>query len=150
MIATGNLFADDTDYIMQKCFKLAGKTRGYFYITGGKTMSSEIKTIGVLTSGGDAPGMNAAIRAVVRKALTNNVKVKGIKRGYMGLLNEEIVDMQAYSVADIIQKGVRCARTAWKRSILPVTLPTERNSRNGRRRWRWQLAIRSITGAIWS
>ena len=68
-------------------------------------MSKEIKTIGVLTSGGDAPGMNAALRAVVRKALTNNVKVKGIKRGYMGLLNEEIVDMEAFSVADIIQKG---------------------------------------------
>ena len=75
-------------------------------------MSSEIKTIGVLTSGGDAPGMNAAIRAVVRKALTNNVKVKGIKRGYMGLLNEEIVDMQAYSVADIIQKGGTILGTA--------------------------------------
>ena len=48
-------------------------------------MSSEIKTIGVLTSGGDAPGMNAAIRAVARKAMTNGVAVKGIKRGYMGL-----------------------------------------------------------------
>lgn len=75
-------------------------------------MSSEIKTIGVLTSGGDAPGMNAAIRAVVRKALTNNVKVKGIKRGYMGLINEEIVDMEAFSVADIIQKGGTILGTA--------------------------------------
>ncbi|MCI8315401.1 MAG: 6-phosphofructokinase [Lachnospiraceae bacterium] len=75
-------------------------------------MSSEIKTIGVLTSGGDAPGMNAAIRAVVRKGLTNSVKVKGIKRGYMGLLNEEIIDMEAYSVADIIQKGGTILGTA--------------------------------------
>ncbi len=75
-------------------------------------MSSEIKTIGVLTSGGDAPGMNAAIRAVVRKGLTNGVKVKGIKRGYMGLLNEEIVDMEAHSVADIIQKGGTILGTA--------------------------------------
>ena len=75
-------------------------------------MSKEIKTIGVLTSGGDAPGMNAALRAVVRKALTNNVKVKGIKRGYMGLLNEEIVDMEAFSVADIIQKGGTILGTA--------------------------------------
>ena len=50
-------------------------------------MAKDIKTIGVLTSGGDAPGMNAAIRAVVRKALSNGVKVKGIKKGYQGLLN---------------------------------------------------------------
>ena len=57
-------------------------------------MSSEIKTIGVLTSGGDAPGMNAAIRAVVRKGIANGVKVKGIKKGYQGLLNEEIIDME--------------------------------------------------------
>lgn len=75
-------------------------------------MSNKIKTIGVLTSGGDAPGMNAAIRAVVRKALTNGVKVKGIKRGYMGLLNEEISDMEAYSVSDIIQKGGTILGTA--------------------------------------
>lgn len=58
-------------------------------------MASEIKTIGVLTSGGDAPGMNAAIRAVVRTAIARGLKVKGIKRGYMGLLNEEIIDMEA-------------------------------------------------------
>ena len=47
-------------------------------------MAKAIKTIGILTSGGDAPGMNAAIRAVVRKAISNGVKVKGIKRGYQG------------------------------------------------------------------
>jgi len=75
-------------------------------------MSKEIKTIGVLTSGGDAPGMNAAIRAVVRKALTNGVKVKGIKKGYQGLLNEEIIDMQASSVSDIIQRGGTVLGTA--------------------------------------
>ena len=56
-------------------------------------MAKEINTIGVLTSGGDAPGMNAAIRAVVRQALSKGKKVKGIKRGYAGLLQEEIVDM---------------------------------------------------------
>ena len=56
-------------------------------------MAKEIKTIGVLTSGGDAPGMNAAIRAVVREAIVKGLKVKGIKRGYAGLLQEEIVDM---------------------------------------------------------
>ena len=59
-----------------------------------------MKTIGVLTSGGDAPGMNAAIRAVVRQALSKGKKVKGIKRGYAGLLNEEIIDMDAKSVFD--------------------------------------------------
>lgn len=75
-------------------------------------MSKDIKTIGVLTSGGDAPGMNAAIRAVVRKAIANGVKVKGIKRGYMGLLNEEIMDMERQSVSDIIQKGGTILGTA--------------------------------------
>ena len=59
----------------------------------------QIKTIGVLTSGGDAPGMNAAIRAVVREAIVKGLKVKGIKRGYAGLLQEEIVDMDSVSVA---------------------------------------------------
>ncbi len=75
-------------------------------------MAKSIKTIGVLTSGGDAPGMNAAIRAVVRKALTNGVKVKGIKKGYQGLLNEEIVDMDARSVSDSIQHGGTILGTA--------------------------------------
>ena len=72
----------------------------------------EIKTIGVLTSGGDAPGMNAAIRAVVRKALDNGLSVKGIERGYMGLLNEEIIDMDRRSVSDIIQRGGTILGTA--------------------------------------
>ena len=53
----------------------------------------KIKTIGVLTSGGDAPGMNAAIRAVVRKACAAGKNVKGIRRGYQGLLEEDIIDM---------------------------------------------------------
>ena len=75
-------------------------------------MSKEIKTIGVLTSGGDAPGMNAAIRAVVRKAIGNGVSVKGIKKGYQGLLNEEIIDMEASSVSDIIQRGGTILGTA--------------------------------------
>ena len=75
-------------------------------------MAKDIKTIGVLTSGGDAPGMNAAIRAVVRKALSNGVKVKGIKKGYQGLLNEEIIDMEARSVSDTIQQGGTILGTA--------------------------------------
>ena len=75
-------------------------------------MSKEIKTIGVLTSGGDAPGMNAAIRAVVRTALAKGVKVKGIKRGYHGLLNEEIIEMQRHDVSEIIQRGGTILGTA--------------------------------------
>ncbi len=75
-------------------------------------MTNEVNTIGVLTSGGDAPGMNAAIRAVVRKALANGKKVKGIQKGYQGLLNEEIVDMARHDVSDIIQKGGTILRTA--------------------------------------
>ena len=64
-----------------------------------------IRTIGVLTSGGDAPGMNAAIRAVVRTALGKGLKVRGIRRGYSGLLNEEIIDLSARDVSDTIQRG---------------------------------------------
>ena len=79
---------------------------------GGLDMAKEVNTIGVLTSGGDAPGMNAAIRAVVRKALANGKKVKGIQKGYQGLLNEEIVDMARHDVSDIIQKGGTILRTA--------------------------------------
>ena len=75
-------------------------------------MANEIKTIGVLTSGGDAPGMNAAIRAVVRRALANGKQVKGIQRGYAGLLQEEIVDMNKRSVSDIIQRGGTILQTA--------------------------------------
>lgn len=75
-------------------------------------MSKEINTIGVLTSGGDAPGMNAAIRAVVRTALANGKQVKGIRRGYSGLLEEDIIDMNAKSVADTIQRGGTILYTA--------------------------------------
>ena len=75
-------------------------------------MAKEVKTIGVLTSGGDAPGMNAAIRAVVRKALSQGLKVKGINQGYKGLLNEEIIDMDARSVSDTLAKGGTILYTA--------------------------------------
>ena len=75
-------------------------------------MAKEINTIGVLTSGGDAPGMNAAIRAVVREAIAKGKKVKGIKRGYAGLLQEEIVDMEAKDVSDIIERGGTILQTA--------------------------------------
>lgn len=75
-------------------------------------MADQVKTIGVLTSGGDAPGMNAAIRAVVRTAIAKGLKVKGIERGYAGLLNNEIIDMEAHSVSDIIQRGGTILGTA--------------------------------------
>lgn len=71
-----------------------------------------IKTIGVLTSGGDAPGMNAAVRAVVRAALSKGMKVYGIRRGYNGLINGDIVEMNALSVSGIISKGGTCLYTA--------------------------------------
>lgn len=75
-------------------------------------MSDSIKTIGVLTSGGDAPGMNAAIRAVVRTAISNGLKVKGIRRGYAGLLEEDIIDLNNLDVSDIIQTGGTILYTA--------------------------------------
>ena len=75
-------------------------------------MAKQIKTIGILTSGGDAPGMNAAIRAVVRTAINKGLKVKGIQKGYNGLINEEIIDMDKRSVADIIQRGGTILYTA--------------------------------------
>ena len=75
-------------------------------------MAKEIKTIGVLTSGGDAPGMNPAIRAVVRTAINKGLKVKGIQKGYNGLINDEIIDMDKKSVSDIIQRGGTVLYTA--------------------------------------
>lgn len=77
-----------------------------------KDMADKVSTIGVLTSGGDAPGMNAAIRAVVRKALSQGIQVKGIYQGYRGLLNEEIVDLDARAVSDTISKGGTILYTA--------------------------------------
>ncbi len=75
-------------------------------------MSKQIETIGVLTSGGDAPGMNAAMRAVVREALFKGKKVKGISRGFAGLLNEDIFDMTASDVSETISRGGTKLQTA--------------------------------------
>jgi 6-phosphofructokinase 1 len=77
-----------------------------------RELDRDIKTIGVLTSGGDSPGMNAAIRAVVRKAIGNGVRVKGIKKGYVGLLTDEIIDLEKWNVSDIIQRGGTILGTA--------------------------------------
>ena len=71
-----------------------------------------MKTIGVLTSGGDAPGMNAAVRAVVRTAIALGMNVKGVRRGYNGLIDGDIFDMDVRSVSDIIQKGGTILYTA--------------------------------------
>ena len=75
-----------------------------------------LKSIAVMTSGGDSPGMNAAARAVVRTALFEGVKVWGINNGYHGLLDEDMFEMQSKDVSDIIQRGgtflgtARCKR----------------------------------------
>lgn len=70
------------------------------------------KKIGVLTSGGDAPGMNAAVRAVARAALQKGMEVVGVRRGYNGLLNGDVIDMNARTVSGIIQRGGTCLYTA--------------------------------------
>ena len=75
-------------------------------------MAVNIKKIGVLTSGGDSPGMNAAIRAVVRTAVYHNLEVVGIQHGYYGLLNGETFKMEARSVGETLQKGGTILQTA--------------------------------------
>ncbi|MCC6252389.1 MAG: 6-phosphofructokinase [Bacteroidia bacterium] len=71
-----------------------------------------MKKIAVLTSGGDAPGMNACIRAVVRTALYNQIKVTGIKRGYDGLIDADFIELEAQSVSNIMQRGGTWLKTA--------------------------------------
>ena len=71
-----------------------------------------INCIGILTSGGDAPGMNAAIRAVTRAAIYGGLKVKGIYRGYKGLITGEIVEFKTQNVSNIIQAGGTILKTA--------------------------------------
>ena len=75
-------------------------------------MADNVKKIGVLTSGGDAPGMNAAIRAVVRCGIYNGIEVYGVNRGYNGLVNGDIVKMEARSVGEVLQKGGTILQTA--------------------------------------
>jgi 6-phosphofructokinase 1 len=72
----------------------------------------KIKKIGVLTSGGDAPGMNAAIRSVTRSAVFNGLEVMGIKQGYSGMINSDFIPLEASSVSDIIQRGGTILKTA--------------------------------------
>ncbi len=81
---------------------------------------AKISTIGILTSGGDAPGMNAAIRAVTRAAIFNGWKVKGIYRGYEGLINNEIKDFTSESVSNTIQRGGTVLKTARSDDFMTV------------------------------
>jgi 6-phosphofructokinase 1 len=83
-------------------------------------MKYEIKCIGLLTSGGDAPGMNAAIRSVTRAAIFNGIRVKAIYRGYKGLITGEIIEFQTQNVSNIIQQGGTILKTARCMEFLTV------------------------------
>ena len=75
-------------------------------------MEYKINCIGVFTSGGDAPGMNAALRAVTRAAISNGIKVKAIYRGYKGLIDDEIKEFTTQDVSGIVQRGGTIIKTA--------------------------------------
>src|SRR5215213_847358 len=75
-------------------------------------MEKKVNRIGVLTSGGDAPGMNAAIRAVVRTGIYYGLEVYGVMRGYQGLVEDDMIKMESRSVANIIQRGGTILKTA--------------------------------------
>ncbi|WP_294067243.1 6-phosphofructokinase [Proteiniphilum sp. UBA1028] len=83
-------------------------------------MDSNIQSVGVLTSGGDAPGMNAAIRAVTRAGISNGMRVYGIYRGYKGLISDEIVEFKTNSVSNIIQQGGTILKTARSQEFMTV------------------------------
>jgi len=79
---------------------------------------AKIETIGILTSGGDAPGMNAAIRAVTRAGICNGFHMKGIYRGYDGLINGEISDFSTENVSGIIMQGGTILKTARSKDFM--------------------------------
>ena len=81
-------------------------------------MNSQVKRIGVLTSGGDAPGMNAAVRAVVRTATSRGIECVGIRRGWSGLINSDFVKMDSSSVSHIINKGGTLLYTARSKEFM--------------------------------
>ena len=81
---------------------------------------SPIKKIAVLSSGGDAPGMNAAIRAVVRGAIYNKLEVMGIMRGYEGLIENDIIPMDSKSVSNIIQQGGTMLKSARSQVFMTI------------------------------
>lgn len=88
-------------------------------------MEKKVSRIGVLTSGGDSPGMNAAIRAVVRTGLYHGLEMFGIMRGYQGMIEDDIYQMDSRSVANIIQRGGTILKTARCKEFL--------NSKAGRK-----------------
>ena len=94
-------------------------------------------TIGILTSGGDAPGMNAAVRAATRRAIYKGMTVKGILKGYDGLINDEIVDLDAKAVSDIIGRGgtilysARCAEMRTDEGIQKAVATCRRHGIDG-------------------
>ena len=81
-------------------------------------MDKKVRNIGVLTSGGDSPGMNAAIRAVVRTGLYHGLGVYGIMRGYAGMIDDDIKEMDGRSVANIIQRGGTILKTARSKDFM--------------------------------
>ena len=96
-----------------------------------------VKCIGILTSGGDAPGMNAAIRAVTRAAIYNGLQVKGIYRGYKGLVTGEIKEFKSQNVSNIIQLGGTILKTARCKELLQEQkLPLFRNSVRKSTNWK--------------
>jgi 6-phosphofructokinase 1 len=98
-----------------------------------------MKTIGVLTSGGDAPGMNAAIRAVVRNGIYRGCRIIGIKQGYHGLIHGQMSEMNLSSVADIIHRGGTILQTARSEEFL---------TEEGRRKALYAIQIFNIDGLI--
>ena len=101
--------------------------------------TNKVKTIGVLTSGGDAPGMNAAIRAAVRRGLQKGVQMKGILKGYDGLMNEEIIDMTARDVSDTIERG----------GTIPLYRPLRRDAYTGRPENVLQMSAENTASTDW-
>ena len=81
-------------------------------------MEYRIKTVGVLTSGGDSPGMNAAVRAVTRAAIYNNIRVKAIYRGYKGLILGEVKEFTTQDVSNIIQRGGTIIKSARSKEFM--------------------------------
>jgi 6-phosphofructokinase 1 len=102
-------------------------------------MSKKVTKIGVLTSGGDAPGMNAAIRAVVRTGIYHDLEVYGIMRGYQGMLEDDIFKMESRSVANIIQRGGTILKTARCKEFLEY---------EGRKQAHANLSKRGIDGLV--
>ena len=102
-------------------------------------MAKKVTKIGVLTSGGDAPGMNAAIRAVVRTATYHGIGVFGIMRGYQGMIDDDIVPMESKSVANIIQRGGTILKTARCKDFL---------EESGRKKAYDNLVKRGINGLV--